>query len=115
MKVFSKEVYLSDNDVDMEIKMWSISAGWLDEANGLTEEEMEKIGLITHRDWMIDVSPVYNVMYGIGRAKYVINTHDGISTHPDGSPAYGIDTFSNKKKMEAYIKSLKKKGYAEEN
>ena len=38
---------------------------------------------------MVDVSPVYNVMYGIGRAKYVINTHDGISTHPDGSPAYG--------------------------
>ena len=115
MKVFSKEEYLADNDVDMESKMWSISAGWLDIANGLTEEEMGENCLVTHPDWMVDISPVYNVMYGIGRVKYVVNTHDGTSTHPDGSPVYGINTFSNKKKMKAYIKSLKKKGYVEEN
>ena len=54
MKVFSKEEYLADNDVDMESKMWSISAGWLDKVNGLTEEEMREINLMTHPDWMVD-------------------------------------------------------------
>jgi len=53
----------------------------------------------------------YNLMYNIGRTKYVINFYDGISTHNDGSPFYGIYCFSNKKKLNKQISELVKEGY----
>jgi hypothetical protein len=49
----------------------------------------------------------------IGTAKYTISYHDGVDTHKDGSPFFGIKTFSNKEKLESFIKELKKKGYTE--
>jgi len=55
----------------------------------------------------------YNIMYGIGTAKYVVNDYDGIQTHPDGSEFWGIATFKNKKKLNAYIRDLKNNGYEE--
>lgn len=54
---------------------------------------------------------MYNIMYNVGRAKYVINYHDGISTHKDGNPFYGIYIFKNKKLFEAKQKELVKQGY----
>ena len=53
----------------------------------------------------------YNLMYNVGKAKYVINYHDGVSTHKDGSKFYGIITFSNKKEFDKRIKELEKLGY----
>lgn len=53
----------------------------------------------------------FYVSYNIGHAKYVINYHDGISTHNDGSPFFGILIFSNKKHLEAKIKEIKSIGY----
>jgi len=55
----------------------------------------------------------YNIMYNIGRAKYVVNSHDGIKTHRDGSRFFDVAIFKNKKKLNLYIKSLKENGYAE--
>ena len=55
----------------------------------------------------------YNIMYNIGRAKYVVNSHDGIKTHRDGSRFFDAAIFKNKKKLNLYIKSLKENGYAE--
>lgn len=52
-------------------------------------------------------------MYGVGSSKYSISDHDGISTHKDGSPFYGIHLFKNKKKYEAKLKELQKEGYVE--
>ena len=49
----------------------------------------------------------------IGRAKYTISYHNGVSTHSDGSPFYGIMIFSNKKKFNQRIKELLKDGYKE--
>ena len=57
----------------------------------------------------------YNVMYGIGHAKYVINTHDGIQKHPGGSEFWGIKIFKNKKKLNACIQTLQNDGYREES
>lgn len=54
---------------------------------------------------------VYNEQMNIGKAKYVVNFHNGVSTHSDGSPFFDIEIFKNKKKKEAFIKSLKKEGY----
>ncbi len=55
----------------------------------------------------------YNIRYGIGKVKYVVNFWDGHSTHRDGSKFYDIMCFSNKRKMQAFCRSLKKDGYVE--
>ena len=49
----------------------------------------------------------------IGTAKYVVNYHDGVSTHNDGSPFFGIRIFKNKKKLKTYTDQLKADGYIE--
>ena len=46
-----------------------------------------------------------------GKIKYTVNFHDGVQTHKDGSPFYGIATFTNKKKKDKFIKELKEKDY----
>lgn len=55
----------------------------------------------------------FYLMFNVGKAKYCINYHDGVQTHKDGSPFYGIIIFSNKRKFMAEIKSMKKQGYVE--
>lgn len=55
----------------------------------------------------------YNLSFNIGRSKYVVNFHDGVKTHKDGSPFYDIAIYSNKRKMEAFVRRLKKLGYVE--
>ena len=49
----------------------------------------------------------------IGRANYTISDNDGIKTHLDGSPFFGIEIFSNKLKFKAKVKQLLKDGYVE--
>lgn len=68
--------------------------------------------LLLARDLTADAS--FNTMLGIGRAKYVVNYHDGVKTHPDGSKFFDIAIFSNKKTFDAFVADLKKKGYREE-
>jgi hypothetical protein len=55
----------------------------------------------------------YNVMYNVGKCKYVVNHHDGIKKHPDGSEFFDIAIFSNKVKLNKFIQSLVSKGYKE--
>ena len=55
----------------------------------------------------------YNTMYGTGKSKYVVNFHDGVSTHKDGSAFYSIALFSNKRAFAKFIRSLEKDGYKE--
>ena len=49
----------------------------------------------------------------IGKVKYTVSPHDGVSTHKDGSAFFGIACFSNKRKRDRYVKSLIKQGYTE--
>lgn len=56
---------------------------------------------------------VFYVQNNIGKVRYVINFHDGIQTHKDGSPFFGIQTFKNKKKRDTFIKKLITEGYKE--
>ncbi|HZK32869.1 MAG TPA: hypothetical protein VFC60_00055 [Tissierellaceae bacterium] len=53
----------------------------------------------------------YNIMYNIGKVKYLVNYHDGVKTYKDGSKFYDIRIFSNKVKMNNFIKELKNNGY----
>lgn len=57
----------------------------------------------------------YNIQYNIGFVRYVVNYYDGIKTYKDGSPFYDLATFSNKKKMNDFIRLLKTEGYTEES
>jgi hypothetical protein len=60
---------------------------------------------------MEDGGKLYDEMYGVGKSKYVVKTHDGVKKHPDGSPFYDITIFKNKIKKNKYISDLKEKGY----
>lgn len=53
----------------------------------------------------------YNIMYNVGNCKYIVNYHDGVKTHKDGSKFYDIALFSNKQKMNNFIKELQNQGY----
>lgn len=57
------------------------------------------------------IGKVYYEMHGIGRAKYTVNFHDGVSTHDDGSPFFDIKIFKNKKDLQDFIDKLEKEGY----
>ena len=56
----------------------------------------------------------YNVQYGIGSARYVVNFHNGEKTHNDGSPFFDIEIFKNKRKLKSFTSSLKKQGYKQQ-
>ena len=49
----------------------------------------------------------------IGKAKYTISFHDGIDTHKDGSPFFGIATFKNKVKLHKFTNELLSNGYTQ--
>ena len=50
----------------------------------------------------------------IGKAKYVVNFHDGKTFHKDGSDFYGIRIFSNKVDNRKFINQLLVDGYKED-
>ena len=55
----------------------------------------------------------FKIMFNVGKAKYVINSHDGVKKHKDGSDFFDIDIFKNKKLFNKKINDLKKEGYVE--
>tara|TARA_R100000995_G_scaffold26619_1_gene11622 strand:- start:87 stop:407 length:321 start_codon:yes stop_codon:yes gene_type:complete len=55
----------------------------------------------------------YNTMRDIGKSRYVVNYHDGIKKHEDGSDFFDIAIQSNKINHNNFIKRLVKEGYKE--
>jgi hypothetical protein len=55
----------------------------------------------------------YNIQYNIGKAKYVINYHNGIKKHKDNSDFFDIAIFKNKKEFNSFEKTLICEGYVE--
>ncbi len=54
----------------------------------------------------------YFTMDDVGRrGNYIVNFHDGVKTHRDGSEFYDMRIFRNKRKRDQFIRSLKKQGY----
>ena len=53
----------------------------------------------------------YNIMFSVGRAKYVVNYHDGIKSHGDGSPFYDMSIFKNKTDLNTFVSQLIGEGY----
>jgi len=57
----------------------------------------------------------FNIQHNIGKAKHVVNFHDGIKKHPDGSDFFDIQIFNNKKKMDKFVDELSGNGFVEGN
>lgn len=57
----------------------------------------------------------YYTTSNVGRAKYTVSFHDGLSKHKDGSKFYGIRIFKSKVKMNEFIDSLIASGYKEKS
>jgi hypothetical protein len=51
----------------------------------------------------------------IGKAKYSISSHDGVSKHKDGSDFWDIEIFKNKVDLEKGIKNYSSKGFVKES
>lgn len=49
----------------------------------------------------------------IGQARYVVNFHDGVKVHDDGSPFFDLRIFTNKVARDAFIKLLCSEGYVQ--
>jgi len=56
----------------------------------------------------------YYVLYNVGKARYVLNHHDGSKTHADGSRFYDIAIFGNKQELSRGIRALEADGYAKQ-
>ena len=50
-------------------------------------------------------------MYNVGKVKYVVNFHDGVKKHKDGSDFFDIECFKNKNSFMKFVKDLEKQGY----
>ena len=104
----------------------------LEDKHGVTRTRIQEIDLEGEFDWMKMISKkqaaqelvkiaksitakgkIYYTQMNVGKAKYVVNYHDGEKMHGDGSPFYDISTFSNKKAFMGFVKSLKRDGYEE--
>jgi hypothetical protein len=59
----------------------------------------------------LDPGKVYNVQNNVGKAKYIVNFHDGEKKHPDGSPFYDIEISKNKRDLGKFVKKLEADGY----
>jgi hypothetical protein len=53
----------------------------------------------------------FYIMPNVGKVKFLLNIHDGIKTHDDGSPFYDIKSFKSSKKLTEFTDNLFKKGY----
>ena len=54
----------------------------------------------------------YNIQNNIGKAKYVVNFHDGEKTHKDGSLFWDIKVFKTKQSRMDFVKELNRQGYS---
>jgi hypothetical protein len=62
---------------------------------------------------LLDDTKRFYTQQDVGKVKYLVNYYDGVKKHKDGSNFYDVATFSSKKKLDDFVKELKKKGYTE--
>ena len=56
---------------------------------------------------------LYYIQFNIGKSKYVVNFHNGLENHSDGSPFFDCRIFRNKIKLNKFIRELAISGYKE--
>lgn len=55
----------------------------------------------------------FYIQHNIGKAKYVVNHHNGEKKNEDESEFFDIAIFHNKKKLSKFTNELKDNGYKE--
>lgn len=55
----------------------------------------------------------FKVEHNIGKGKYVVSFHDGVSQHKDGSKFFDMRIFKNKKKLKKFTDELVENNYLE--
>lgn len=53
----------------------------------------------------------FNIIRNVGKSKYVVNYHDGVKQHKDGSEFFDIAIFNSKRKLDIFTEELKMQGY----
>jgi hypothetical protein len=53
----------------------------------------------------------FNEMQDVGKAKYVVNYHDGVKVHRDGSPFFDIAIFGSRAKKDQFVRKLESLGF----
>jgi hypothetical protein len=69
----------------------------------------------SQKEQIVESKKRYNTQYNIGKSKYVVNFHDGVKKHKDGSDFFDIHIFHNKKDLGNFTSELKRKGYVSES
>jgi len=115
---------ISDFKRYFERKGKSIEIPYKVPSRGITANSEKTLKILAIKKWIEtkgmdsisekkEIKKTYNIQHNIGKVKYVVNFHDGVKTHKDGSPFFDMKIFKNKEKMNDFIKELKKKGYSE--
>lgn len=60
------------------------------------------------------LNKTYNVQYNVGKVKYLVNYHNGVSLHNDNSKFYDIQIYKSKVLFNNFIELLNKEGYKKE-
>lgn len=60
-----------------------------------------------------EIEKTYHTIENVGTARYLVNFHDGEKRHDDGSAFFDLRIFSNKRKRDQFIRSLRADGYVE--
>lgn len=108
--------YTSTDDDGLLCAIVNSSCFGTDKPNLLTDKDGKCIKAIHLRSNIIHVTfKRYNIMYNVGKVKYLVNYHNGISKHEDVSDFFDIATFTNKEKFNIFITSLQTKGFIESN
>jgi hypothetical protein len=55
----------------------------------------------------------FYILERVGKARYVVNHHDGAKTHPDGSKFFDIKICHNKRLLKTFVAGLVRRGYVE--
>lgn len=56
----------------------------------------------------------FSEMQDIGEAKYVVNFHDGVKAHDDGSDFMDVRIFKSKALKDRFVRGLLARGYRED-
>lgn len=61
----------------------------------------------------INQSLTFSVTSNVGKAKYVVNYHDGIAVHTDSSPFFNVKILKSKPELNQFVNELIELGYTE--
>ena len=56
---------------------------------------------------------IFTVMSNVGKARHLVNFHDGKKMHKDGSKFFDIKIIKNKKDLKLFTNALLASGYKE--